>query len=272
MRYRSVWISDVHLGLADCQANALLEFLRQHPSDNLYLVGDLIDFWMMPRNRRWPSAHSELLRTLLQRAEQGCRVVYIPGNHDELLHSCSGLFLAGIEVQPYCEHVTADNQRLLICHGDQFDLLIRHNAVLEWIGYYGYDALLMLGRGLHWLRQRLGYHNHWSLAAAVKQQLGQVARHVERFQNAALHEAQRQGYDGIICGHIHVADLQERDGLIYGNCGDWVESTSALVEHYDGHLELRYAQASPPLRIKPRRYSVAAYEQQIAPHASVSRP
>ncbi|TVR64858.1 MAG: UDP-2,3-diacylglucosamine diphosphatase [Candidatus Competibacteraceae bacterium] len=236
--FRSIWISDVHLGSKDCKAEFLLDFLQTINCEQLYLVGDLIDFWNLRKGGRWPTSHSRILKAVLTLARQGVRVTYIPGNHDEVARDYLGLRVGGIDIRPECEHLTADGRRFLVTHGDELDSAVQCGGWLVRVfGEWLYDVLLAVNRWTNALRRRLNYP-YWSLANFLKQRLGRAAAYIARFETAAVREARHRGFDGVICGHIHKAELTEIEGIWYANDGDWVESCTALVEHPDGRLEI----------------------------------
>lgn len=235
--YRCIFISDLHLGTAGCQAEALLEFLKAHPSDTLYLVGDIIDGWQLRRRWYWPQAHNDVVQKLLRRARKGGRVVFVPGNHDEFARAFVGHHFGGIEVVHDAVHITASGKRLWVTHGDHFDGVIQ---LAKWLAYVGdtlYEWTLRLNRHLNSARARLGLP-YWSLSAYLKHRVKKALMYVTRFEEAVAHEAQRRGMDGVVCGHIHRAQMRDIQGVLYCNDGDWVESRTALVEHHDGRLEV----------------------------------
>lgn len=236
-RYRAVFVSDVHLGTAGCQAKALLDFLKHHPSEQLYLVGDIIDGWQLRRRWFWPQAHNDVVQKLLRRARKGCRVVFIPGNHDEFARAFVGHQFGGIEVHADTVHTTADGRRLWVTHGDYFDAVIQRAKWLAYTGDYAYEFTLRMNRHLNNFRARLGLP-YWSLSAYLKHKVKMALNYVTDFEKAVAQEARQRGHDGVVCGHIHRAEMRTIDGTLYCNDGDWVESRTALVEHMDGHLEL----------------------------------
>jgi len=236
-RYRAVFISDLHLGTAGCQAVELLEFLKQHPSQTLYLVGDIIDGWQLRRKWFWPQAHNDVVQKLLRRSRKGCRVVFVPGNHDEFARQFDGHHFGGIEVANEAVHVTADGQRLWVIHGDHFDGVIQCAKWLAYLGDNAYEFLLRANRHLNSLRARLGLP-YWSLSQYLKHKVKKALNYVMDFERAVAAEARSRGYQGVVCGHIHRPEMRTIDGTLYCNDGDWVESLSALVEHMDGRLEL----------------------------------
>jgi len=235
--FRTIWLSDVHLGTRACRVGLLLDFLRRSQCDTLYLVGDIIDVLSLRKSFFWPTSHTEVLRELLRKSQAGTRVVYVPGNHDDDFRALVGLRFGNIEVHDRCIHTTRTGRRLLVLHGDEFDAVIEHRSLVAVVGSAAYRGLLWLNRFVHWLHEISG-RPYWSLAQHVKTKLGKAQRYIETFQRASLQAAAAAGVDGIICGHIHKADLVERNGLTYCNDGDWVESCTALVEHASGELEL----------------------------------
>lgn len=242
-RYRSVFISDLHLGTPGCQAGPLLEFLKSHPCDTLYLVGDIIDGWQLRKRWYWPQAHNDVVQKLLRRARKGCRVVFVPGNHDEFARQFAGHRFGGIEVVEQAVHVTATGLRLWVVHGDHFDGVIQCAKWLAHLGDTLYEFTLRLNRHLNSLRARMGLP-YWSLSAYLKQKVKKALNYVTDFERAVAHEARRRGHQGVVCGHIHRAEMRWIDGILYCNDGDWVESRTALVEHVDGRLELVHWEAA----------------------------
>lgn len=241
-RYRAIFISDLHLGTPGCQAQPLLDFLKSHPSDYLYLVGDIVDGWQLRKRWYWPQAHNDVLQKLLRRARKGCRVVYVPGNHDEFARQFTGHHFGGIEVLQEAVHETAAGERLWVIHGDHFDGVIQCAKWLAYVGDNLYEFTLKLNRHLNDFRRRLGLP-YWSLSAYLKQKVKKALNYVTDFETAVAHEARRRGHQGVVCGHIHRAEMRVIDGVLYCNDGDWVESRTALVEHFDGRLELLQWQA-----------------------------
>ena len=235
--FKTVWLSDVHLGSRACRVQLLLDFLRQTRCDTLYLVGDIIDLESLRESFFWPTAHTEVLRVLLKKSQEGTRVVYIPGNHDDDMRALVGTRIGNVEVLGRCIHTTAAGKRLLVLHGDEFDAVIKHGFLSALGGSVAYRSLLSLNRFVHWLHELSG-RPYWSLAQHIKTKIGSAQRYIATFRQASLQAAEAAGVDGIVCGHIHRAELVERDGLVYCNDGDWVESCTALVERADGALEL----------------------------------
>ncbi|WP_374493492.1 UDP-2,3-diacylglucosamine diphosphatase [Brachymonas sp.] len=276
-RFRTLWISDVHLGLPDCQAHALLHFLRHTDSETLYLVGDIIDGWQLRRSWHWPQTHNDVVQKLLRKARKGTRVIYIPGNHDEFARTYGNNNFGGIEVAEDWLHTTADGRRLWITHGDLFDGVIQCARWLAYVGDSLYEFTLRLNRHLNSLRARLGLP-YWSLSQYLKLKVKRAVSYVSDFEHAVAREARRRGADGVVCGHIHHAELRDMDGLLYANDGDWVESLTALAEHPDGRLEiLHWAEvmalmtpAAPHARSRAPRASRRSQPQPVTASASVA--
>jgi UDP-2,3-diacylglucosamine pyrophosphatase LpxH len=237
VRYRTIWLSDIHLGTRGSQARALLDFLDSCSCDYLYLVGDIIDFWRLKRAPHWTELHSDVIRTVLSRARAGTTVTLVPGNHDEYLRRFSDLQLGNIMVTLEAIHRTVDGRLLLVVHGDQFDGITRCHRWLAVTGDVGYDVLLVLNRWFNRARRLLGLP-YWSLSAYVKGKVKRAVNFITAFETALAHEASRRGLQGVVCGHIHRAEMREVGGILYCNTGDWVESCTALVECSDGTLQL----------------------------------
>ena len=237
LRLRSVFISDVHLGFKGCRAEFLLDFLRRVECEQIYLVGDIIDLWSLQRSFYWPQAHNDVIRTILGKAKHGTRVVYVPGNHDRAFRDHDGLTLGNVEIRLEAIHETADGRRFLVLHGDEFDGIVRASPLLESVGNHAYAAALRLNRYVNAVRQKLGYP-YWSLAAFLKHKVKNAVKYIANFERALAVEARRRGVDGVICGHIHRAEITEIDGILYCNDGDWVESCTTLVEDFAGRLSL----------------------------------
>ena len=236
-RWRTLWISDLHLGTPGCQAEALLDFLKHTECDTLFLVGDIIDGWQLRRRWYWPQAHNDVVQKLLRKARKGTRVIFIPGNHDEFARKYLSLNFGGITVAEDWMHATADGRKLWITHGDLFDGVIQCAKWLAYVGDYLYEFTLKLNRYLNRLRARLGLP-YWSLSQYLKLKVKRAVNYVGDFERAVAREAQRRGAQGVVCGHIHHAELREIDGVLYANDGDWVESLTALAERADGTLEI----------------------------------
>jgi UDP-2,3-diacylglucosamine pyrophosphatase LpxH len=237
-RVRTLFISDVHLGTRACQAERLLEFLREHPSERTYLIGDIVDFWAMHRGVCWTPAQNTVVQKLLRRARHGERIVFIPGNHDEALRDYLGMSFGDIQVQGEAIHETADGRRLLLVHGDAFDQVTRYHRWVAVLGDVAYNLLVRVNLWLSWIRRTLGTAGYWSLAGFAKRKVKTALSFIFDFEEFAVRHARERGLDGVICGHIHWATIKQVEGLLYANCGDWVDSCSAIVEHLDGRLEL----------------------------------
>ena len=235
--WRTLWISDVHLGTPGCQAAALLDFLRHTESETLYLVGDIIDGWQLRRQWFWPQSHNDVIQKLLRKARKGTRVIFVPGNHDEFARRYAQQTFGGIEVAKEWVHLTADGRRLWVLHGDRFDGVIQCAKWLAHVGDSLYGVTLALNAHLNSLRVRLGLP-YWSLSRYLKLKVKRAVSYVADFETAVSREARHRGVHGVVCGHIHHAELRDIDGIVYANDGDWVESLTALAEHADGRLEL----------------------------------
>ncbi|MEO8313968.1 MAG: UDP-2,3-diacylglucosamine diphosphatase [Pseudomonadota bacterium] len=234
---RAAFISDLHLGARECQAVEIADFLRRVETDELYLVGDIIDLWSMRRGIYWPAAHHEVLRLVIDKARRGTRVVYIPGNHDDLARALVGSLLAGVEVHEEYVHTTQQGMRMLVIHGDAFDGAVRFSPLLKATGSALYSAVLLVGRYVSLLRMLCGLRR-WSLATWLKSRVGNAMVYVRRYEQTAARVAAARGLDGIICGHIHRPNMERIDGVLYCNDGDWVEHCTALVEDRNGELHL----------------------------------
>jgi UDP-2,3-diacylglucosamine pyrophosphatase LpxH len=235
--YRTLFISDVHLGTRSSQAERLLDFLKDHDADTIYLVGDIVDFWRIRRGAVWPQSHNDVIQKLLRKVRKGTRVLFIPGNHDDSLRQYCGQHFGGVEIVRQAMHETADGRRYLVIHGDEFDVVVRYARWLAFLGDRGYELALWSNWPLNFIRQRLGL-GYWSLSAYLKQRVKTAVNFIGEFETNLAGEARRRGVDGIICGHIHHAASREIDGIHYVNTGDWVESCTSVVEHHDGRLEI----------------------------------
>ena len=238
-RYRAIFISDIHLGTKDSRSDFLADFLRQCSSDYLYLVGDIVDGWKLRKSWYWDASHDEVIRLILRKARSGTDVTYIPGNHDEMFRAWlpMGLEVGGVRLRQDAGHTTVDGIRLLVMHGDEFDSVVRYAKFLALLGDSAYGAALVANRYFNAIRRRLGYP-YWSLSAWLKRRVKEAVKAIDRFEGALAKEARRRGFDGVVCGHIHHAEIRDVGGVLYLNDGDWVESCTALVEHFDGRLEL----------------------------------
>jgi UDP-2,3-diacylglucosamine pyrophosphatase LpxH len=236
-RYRSIWISDIHLGTRGCKAEFLLDFLKHSESEFLYLVGDIIDCWRLRRSWYWHQSHNDVVQKLLRKARKGTKVIYVPGNHDEPLRDYTEMQFGGVTLLEEAIHVTADGQRFLVLHGDKFDGIVKYARWLAILGDRAYNLLLAVNHWYNLWRRRFGYP-YWSLSAYLKRRVKDAVRYIDDFESAVAEEARRRGVDGVICGHIHKAEIRRFDSVLYCNDGDWVESCTALVEHPDGRLEI----------------------------------
>jgi len=236
-RYRSVFISDVHLGTRGCQAELLLDFIRSVACERLYLVGDIVDGWKLKSGWWWPQPHNDVVQKVLRMARKGVTVIYIPGNHDEAARQFCGLHFGGVVVARDFTHVTADGRRFLVTHGDEFDHVVRYARWLAFLGDWAYRTALALNTLVNRARRRLGL-GYWSLSAYLKSRVKNAVAFIENYEVALADEARRRGVDGVICGHIHKAEMRAIGEITYVNDGDWVESCTAVVEHFDGRLEI----------------------------------
>lgn len=237
--HRTVWLSDIHLGCKDCKADLLLDFLSHNTMDTLYLVGDIVDFWALKQRFLWPESHNELLQALYRKSLDGTTVIYLPGNHDEIIKPYANMLFGKIAIKKHAIHTTADNKKLLVVHGDDYDGDVCLGKWQAWLGDKLYDVLLFLNRQLNYYRRMRGFH-YWSLAAYIKKRIKKANQAISRYRNATLREAAKRGLDGVVCGHIHHPEIVKQNGLIYCNDGDWIESCSALTESQSGELSLIY--------------------------------
>lgn len=247
-RYRAIWISDVHLGTRGCKADFLLDFLKNTESDTLYLVGDIVDGWRLRRSWYWPQAHNDVVQKILRKARKGTRVVFVPGNHDEFARDYADHNFGDIEVMCEATHITQDGRRLLVLHGDAFDGVVKYAKWLAYLGDWAYTLALAVNHWFNLVRRRMGLP-YWSLSAYLKHKVKNAVQFIDDFEQTVAEEARRQGADGVVCGHIHHAEIRDIGGILYANDGDWVESCTALVETQDGALEVLHwldrAMASP---------------------------
>ncbi len=237
-RVRAIFLSDIHLGTRGCQAERLLEFLRTHEAEYMFLVGDIVDFWAMNRGIYWSAAQNTVVQKVLRRARHGEKVFLIPGNHDEALREYLDTSFGDIRVVGEYVHTAADNRRYLLLHGDEFDQVTRHHRWVAVLGDVAYNALVRVNAWLSWLRRRLKRPGYWSLAGYAKRRVKTAVSFIFDFEESVIHAARERGMDGVICGHIHSATIRSIDGISYINCGDWVDSCTAIVEHLDGRMEL----------------------------------
>lgn len=241
-KYRSIFISDVHLGTKNCKAAELSEFLKESSCDKLYLVGDMIDGWKIKQNRwYWDKHHTNVMRRILNHAKKGAEVIYVIGNHDEFLRPMLSyrLSFGKIKIVNQVVHVGIDNRRYLVVHGDLFDGISRVAPWVSFLGDRSYDFVLSLNSRLNWLRRKLGF-GYWSLSAYLKHRVKKAVDFMFQFEKNMTQYCAKRGFDGVICGHIHHAEIKEVNGVLYLNDGDWVESMTALVEHHDSRWEILY--------------------------------
>ncbi|WP_019939218.1 UDP-2,3-diacylglucosamine diphosphatase [Bordetella sp. FB-8] len=236
-RVRALFLSDLHLGTRGCQAELLLEFLRQHDADTIFLIGDIVEGRRLKSRRRWAERHRAVMAELFAKVHGGTRIVYVPGNHDQLLRQYAGLHLGGIEIALNAIHETLDGRRFLVTHGDQFDVVLHRMPWLACAGHTAYHGLLALNAGLNMIRRRIGL-GHWSLSAWAKYRVKRVVNYISHFEDSLVAQAQQYGAHGIVCGHIHHPSDHLLGEIRYLNTGDWVESCSGIVEHEDGRFEL----------------------------------
>ena len=237
MQFRTIWISDIHLGTPGCNADLLMDFLKSIECETLYLVGDIIDAWRLRKGWYWPPRHNDVVRRILKMAKHGTHVVYVPGNHDEVLRDYAGLAFGDVTVAGEVIHETADGRRLLVLHGDQFDSVVLYAKWLAFLGDSAYEFLLKANRVVNFFRRRFGLP-YWSLAAHMKKRVKNAVSFISKFEEVVARAAAERHVDGVVCGHIHSAEIREFGDIIYYNDGDWVESCTALVEHEDGRIEI----------------------------------
>lgn len=235
--YRTIFISDVHLGMRNSQSTALLDFLRTIEADNYYLVGDIIDFWKVQRGPFWPQSHNDVLQKLLRKVRRGARMTFIPGNHDDGLRDYCGMSFGGIDIRRDAIHETANGKKYLVLHGDEFDVVVRYARWLAFLGDRSYDVALAVNVPLNFMRRLFGL-GHWSLAQYLKLKVKTAVKFIGEYEEALSHEARRREVDGLICGHIHHANNKMMGPIHYLNCGDWVESCTAIGERHDGTFEI----------------------------------
>ena len=249
--FRALFLSDLHLGTKGCQADRLLDFLRYHEADVIYLVGDIVDGWQLKSGWYWPQSHNDVVQKLLRKARKGARIIYVPGNHDEFLRGYCGSHFGGVEVAETAVHKAADGRRYLVIHGDHFDMVVKHARWLALLGDHAYSTALWLNRLFNAARRYLGFP-YWSLSQWLKLKVKNAVSYIGEYERTLVAEAHRHAVDGVICGHIHHAAIHDRFGVRYANCGDWVESCTAIVEHSDGRLEiLDWSGVQPQLATPP---------------------
>jgi UDP-2,3-diacylglucosamine pyrophosphatase LpxH len=236
-RFRTIWISDVHLGTKGCNAELLIDFLDSTDSETMYLVGDIIDGWRLRKKFYWPAAHNDIVWRILKRAKRGTRIIYIPGNHDEMFRQFTGLNFGGVEIRRAAFHETADGRRLMVLHGDEFDGVMLAHRWLAFVGDALYNVLMGLSGWINAIRRRLELP-YWSLSKMAKHKVKNAVEFIYRYEEVVTRAALARKVDGVVCGHIHTAEMRELDGITYYNDGDWVEGCTALVEHFDGRMEI----------------------------------
>ena len=246
-RVRSIFLSDIHLGTRACQAERLLAFLRVYDAEYVYLLGDIIDFWSLGRGIYWPSLHNTFVQKMLKRARHEVKVVLVPGNHDEALREYVGSDFGDIRVVREAIHTAADGRRYFLMHGDEFDQITRYHRWVALLGDIAYGLLLRLNGLLSWVRRKLHLSGYWSLAGYAKRKVKGALDFVYGFEESVAHHVRQMGLDGVVCGHIHSAAIKNIGGITYINCGDWVDSCTAIVEHDDGRMELVHWRGSEVL-------------------------
>ncbi len=236
--YRTIWISDLHLGSTQCHSEMLLDFLKYNDSEKLYLVGDIIDFWALSKKMYWPREHNTVIQKILRKARHGTQVIYVPGNHDENVREYDNYVFGDIVVKNSDIHETVDGKRFLIVHGDEYDTIAQCHKWLAKLGSEGYDLLISLNRMLRIVRRWIGFRSNFSLAAYVKFKVKNAVQFISDYEESIVSTLTDRDLDGVICGHIHHAEIKEINGFLYVNTGDFVESCTAIAEHFDGTLEL----------------------------------
>lgn len=235
--YRTLFLSDIHLGTRGCQAELLIDFLKHNDANKIYLVGDIIDGWRLKSGWYWPQTHNDVLQKLLRKVRKGARMIYVPGNHDEFARDYIGMTFGGVEILDFDYHITADNKRLLITHGDQFDIVVQHARWLASLGDWAYDVALWSNTWFNYVRRKLGFP-YWSFSAWAKLKVKDAVNFIGAFEEALIAEANRHNADGVVCGHIHHPIIRTMGTTRYINIGDFVESCTVIAEHEDGRLEI----------------------------------
>ncbi|TSA03571.1 MAG: UDP-2,3-diacylglucosamine diphosphatase [Methylococcus sp.] len=237
-RYKTIFISDLHIGSTQCQADTLLDFLKHNESEKLYLVGDIIDFWALSKRVYWPRDHNTIIQKILRKARHDTKVIYVPGNHDENVREYDEHVFGDIEVRNSIVHTTVDGKRFLVVHGDEYDTIAKYHQWIAKLGSKGYDFLLEVNRAVRAVRRVMGIQSHFSLAAYIKFKVKNAVQFISDYEESIVMTLKDEGLDGVICGHIHHPEIKEMDGFLYVNTGDFVESCTAIVEHDCGRLEL----------------------------------
>jgi UDP-2,3-diacylglucosamine pyrophosphatase LpxH len=258
-RYRTIFMSDLHLGARSCQAELMLDFLRHHEADTYFLVGDIIDGWRLRGGWYWPQSHNDVVQKLLRKVRRGARMVFVPGNHDEFARQFLGLSFGGIEIRRNAIHVAADGRRFWVTHGDEFDVVVRHARWLAFFGDWAYDAAIFVNTHFNRVRRLLGF-GYWSFSAWAKLKVKNAVNFIGAFEHELAADAKRRGVDGVVCGHIHHAAIRRIDDVTYINTGDFVESCSLVVEHDDGAMEIVYWS-------KPAERGIAVADDDLAADA-----
>jgi len=250
-KYKTIFISDLHIGSTQCQADILLDFLKHNDCDVLYLVGDIIDFWALSKKVYWPKDHNTIIQKILRKARHDTRVIYIPGNHDENVRDYNDYVFGDIVVKNSVIHTTADGKRFLVVHGDEYDTIAKYHKWIAKLGSKGYDFLLEVNRLFRAVRRIFGIRSHFSLAAFIKFKVKNAVQFISDYEQSIVNTLSDEGLDGVICGHIHHAEIKNLDGFLYVNTGDFVESCTGIVEHYDGRLELIKWQSREQIALIP---------------------
>jgi UDP-2,3-diacylglucosamine pyrophosphatase LpxH len=253
-RLRTAWVSDIHLGTRTSNATALLKFLRDYDVNTLYIVGDLIDVWQLRRGIYWPQQHNDVIQKILRKARKGTHVIYIPGNHDEFVAGFEGAY-GNITIQNHAIHTTVDGRKILIIHGHELDMVVQHAKWLAFAGDLGYQFLLSLNPAINFVRRRFGL-GYWSLSAYAKKRVKDAVSFIGEFEKAVVYYAEKYSVDAVLCGHIHNASIHQIGEITYYNCGDWVETCSALIERDDGTIELVRYEPFTVGRLRPDRSSL----------------
>ena len=248
---RSIFLSDIHLGTKACQAGHLLNFLKEYSSEYVFLLGDIVDLWSMNRGGvYWSPEQNTFVQKMLRRSRHGEKVIFIPGNHDEAMREYVGSAFGDVKVVREHIHTASDGRKYLLIHGDEFDQVTLHHKWVAMLGDFAYDVLVNLNVYLSWLRRTLKISGYWSLAGYAKRQVKTAVNFIFDFEDSVIRHVRERGLDGVICGHIHWPMIKQIDGLAYINCGDWVDSCTAIVEHLDGNMELIHWKGSVESSLK----------------------
>lgn len=240
-QFRTIWISDIHLGTKGCNADLLIDFLDHTDSETLYLVGDIIDGWRLKKKFFWPPEHNDIVWRILKRAKRSTRIVYIPGNHDEMARQFCGMNFGGVEIERAAFHTTADGRELMVLHGDEFDTVMLAHRWLAFIGDAAYHFMMKINGVVSAVRNLLGLP-YWSISKAAKNRVKNAVEFISKYEELVARAAHERNVDGVVCGHIHTAEFRQftydEKTIEYWNDGDWVEGCNALVEHFDGRMEI----------------------------------